>query len=41
MNRTPLQTVEELYDAFGRRDLPKVFSLLSPEIEIVQSEELP
>lgn len=41
MNRNPVQTVEELYDAFARRDLPKVFSLLSPDIEIVQSEELP
>jgi len=41
MYRTPMQTVQELYDAFGRRDLAKVFSLLSPEIEILQSEELP
>lgn len=41
MDRTPMQTVQELYDAFRRRDLPKVFTLLSPEIEIVQSEELP
>ena len=41
MQRNPKQTVKELYDAFGRRDLPKVFSLLSPDIEIVQSEELP
>ena len=41
MQRNPKQTVQELYEAFGRRDLPKVFSLLSPDIEIVQSEELP
>jgi uncharacterized protein len=41
MYRKPIQTVQELYDAFGRRDLSKVFSLLSPDIEIVQSEELP
>jgi uncharacterized protein len=41
MQRNPTQTVQELYDAFGRRDLAKVFSLLSPDIEIVQSEELP
>jgi ketosteroid isomerase-like protein len=41
MYRKPMQTVQEVYDAFARRDLPKVFSLLSPDIEIVQSEELP
>ena len=41
MNRNPTQVVQELYEAFGRRDLAKVFSLLSPDIEIVQSEELP
>jgi ketosteroid isomerase-like protein len=41
MYRKPTQVVQELYDAFGRRDLSKVFSLLSPDIEIVQSEELP
>jgi uncharacterized protein len=41
LQRSPTQTVQELYDAFGRRDLPKVFSLLSPDIEIMQSEELP
>jgi ketosteroid isomerase-like protein len=41
VQRNPTQTVQELYDAFGRRDLPKVFSLLSPDIEIVQSEEVP
>jgi uncharacterized protein len=41
MNRNPPQIVQELYDAFARRDLPKVFSLLSPDIEIVQSKELP
>jgi hypothetical protein len=41
MYRKPLQTVQELYDAFARRDLPKVFSLLSSDIEIVQSAELP
>ncbi len=41
MQRDPTQTVQEVYAAFGRRDLPKVFSLLSPDIEIVQSKELP
>ena len=41
MYRKPVQTVQKLYDAFARRDLPKVFSLLSPDIEISQSRELP
>jgi ketosteroid isomerase-like protein len=41
MHRNPTQIVKELYDAFGRRDLAKVFSLLSTDIEIVQSKELP
>lgn len=38
---TSVETVREVYEAFGRRDLAKVFGLLSPEVEIVQSEELP
>jgi hypothetical protein len=33
--------IQDLYDAFARRDLPKAFSLLSPDVEIVQSAELP
>jgi ketosteroid isomerase-like protein len=41
MDRNPVQTIQELYDAFGRRDIPKVFSLMSPNVEILQSEELP
>jgi ketosteroid isomerase-like protein len=41
MYRKPMQTIHELYEAFARRDLSKVFSLLSSDIEIVQSEELP
>ncbi len=36
-----LQIIQDLYDAFGRRDIPKVFGLLSADVEIVQSEELP
>ncbi len=35
------EVVSELYDAFGRRDLARVFSLLAAEVEINQSEELP
>ncbi|HEY1765353.1 MAG TPA: nuclear transport factor 2 family protein [Opitutaceae bacterium] len=33
--------VRELYAAFARRDLPRIFSLLSADVEIVQSNELP
>lgn len=36
-----IQTIQTLYEAFRQRDLAKVFSLLSPDVEIVQSEELP
>ena len=41
MHPAPIEIVQEAYGAFGRGDLPKIFSLLSPEIEIAQSEELP
>jgi ketosteroid isomerase-like protein len=41
MNRNPTQIVQELYDAFARRDFLEVFGLLSPDIEILQSQELP
>ena len=36
-----LEVVKQIYDAFGRRDVSKVLSLFSPDIEIVQSPELP
>lgn len=36
-----VQVIEELYAAFGRRDVPAVLRLFSPEIEIAQSAELP
>lgn len=39
--RRPLQTIQELYAAFGRRDTATIFSLFSPDIEIRQSEALP
>lgn len=41
MSRKSVETVQEVYEAFGRRDLAKVFRLLSPQVEIVQSAELP
>lgn len=39
--RPNVQAVWQIYAAFQLRDAATVFSLLSPEIEIVQSEELP
>jgi ketosteroid isomerase-like protein len=36
-----VQIVQDLYAAFAHRDFPKVFSLLSPDVEITQSTELP
>jgi ketosteroid isomerase-like protein len=39
--RPNVQTVWQIYAAFQLRDLPTVFGLFSPEIEIVQSGELP
>jgi uncharacterized protein len=41
MTESSLQIVERLYAAFGRRDIACVFRLLSPDVEITQSEELP
>ena len=41
MTPSPLETVKAAYEAFGRRDIPEIFALFSPEIEILQSEELP
>jgi uncharacterized protein len=41
MSSSALEVVEQIYDAFGRRDVPKVLSLFSPDIQIVQSQELP
>ena len=34
------QTIEALYEAFRRRDMSAIFRLLSPDVEIVQSEKL-
>ncbi|MEZ4449902.1 MAG: nuclear transport factor 2 family protein [Nannocystaceae bacterium] len=39
--RAPVAVVERLYEALRRRDLPAVFELLAPDVEIEQSTELP
>ena len=41
MPSSATQIVQDAYAAFARRDVPKIFSLLAPDVEIVQSEALP
>ena len=41
MSIAPTEIVKTTYEAFGRRDIPKIFALFAADIEIVQSEELP
>lgn len=41
MATSPAQVVQEIYSAFGRRDVAAVFARLSPDVELVQSTELP
>jgi ketosteroid isomerase-like protein len=36
-----LEKVQDIYDAYERRDLVSVFQLLSKDVEFVQSTELP
>lgn len=37
----PAQVVEALYESFRQKDMAKVFGLLAPDVELVQSAELP
>lgn len=41
MQNDSRQIIERLYEGFRTRDMATIFGLLSPEVEIVQSEELP
>ena len=41
MSQTNVEKVKQIYAAFGRRDLAAVFALVSTEVEIVQSTQLP
>lgn len=41
MHPSPIAVIQELYDSFNRRDVAKALSLMSPDIEFAQSEELP
>ena len=39
--RPNVEIVSRIYDALKQRDIPTAFELLSPQVEIVQSEEVP
>lgn len=41
MQPAAVQLIQEIYEGFARRDLAAIFSRFAPEIEIVQSAELP
>lgn len=41
MNKSNLEIIEALYEAFARRDVPTILNLVSPEIRITQSPALP
>lgn len=41
MPSTAVQIVQSLYDAFARRDIARVFSLFSSEVELTQSTDIP
>lgn len=41
MSHANVEVVQRIYDAFERRDLGVVVDLITPDIEIVQSEEIP
>jgi uncharacterized protein len=41
MARSNVELVERVYQAFRRRDFPEIFSCCAPEVEVIQSTELP
>ena len=41
MNKSNLEIIQALYEAFARRDVPAVLNLISPEICILQSNTFP
>jgi ketosteroid isomerase-like protein len=40
-SRRNVTVVEQVYAAFAKRDLPTIFGLFAPDIEISQSDEVP
>jgi len=41
MGQERIELVQRAYDAFARGDLPGLFALMAPEVEVSQSPELP
>ncbi len=41
VSRPAIGVIESIYEAFELRDMPAVFKLFAPDIEIVQSDQLP
>lgn len=41
MAQANIELVKRLYDAFGRKDIATINQLISPDIEVMQSSELP
>lgn len=40
-NRTNLEIVRDIYDAFGRGDIPAVLAVLAPDIEWTEAKGFP
>ena len=41
MSASRVEVISALYEAFARRDLPKILELVHPEITVTQTPELP
>jgi ketosteroid isomerase-like protein len=41
MSQENVELVKSLYAAFGKRDVPAIFKVVSPEVEVRQFAELP
>ena len=41
MSSPNTEVVRQVYEAFKRRDIPAVMNVLAPDVEIVQSSEIP
>jgi ketosteroid isomerase-like protein len=41
MARSNVELVERVYQAFRRRDFPEIFRCCAPDVEVLQSAELP
>ena len=41
MSQADVQAIRDLYEAFGRKDLPAILAMLHPQVEFYQSPLLP